>query len=278
MALIPSPDTELLIAIRPECFDDAGRSISAHDFVEDHRTRRWSSYLQVGVESFSDVELVRLGKGYKREHVRAILGELARRELHHDAYFILCNRQTTFAELVEVLDEVVRLKTLHPRYFHIRFPVVPRLVSYATSASWRGLVRQGDMDAFALRGVLTEPGFPEVDYPLVNHDQPRDPLVAAFVDEGLFTDQDLYAGTFTRLRERLVGRWAAGPDPDVEYAARLVDDRSRRRLFELLDLARRAGHRDGWGPAAGDPSPHPAQVQATPAMRASVTGQADRLR
>lgn len=275
---LPSPDAELLNSIRPECFDDASRPIATADFIADHRSRRWSSYLQVGVESFSDTELVRLGKGYRREHVRAIVADLARRELHHDAYFILCNRQTTFADLIEVLDEVVRQKTLHPRFFHIRFPVVPRLVSYATSASWRRLVRQGDNEAFSLRDTLTQPEYPDYDYPLVDHDVPRDTHVRDFVDASLFTDDDLYAGTYTRLRERLVARWAATPDPDTEFAARMVDDRPRRRLFELLDLARRAGHREGWGPPEGEPAPHPARLQATPAMRDAVTGQADRLR
>lgn len=271
--LLPEPDRDLLDSILPACFDDAGRPIPNVDFVADHRTRRWSSYLQIGVESFSDVELVRLGKGYKREHVRAIVHALVERRLHHDAYFILCNRDTTLVDLVAVLDEVVRLKTLFPVYFHIRFPVVSHLVSYATSASWRRRVQHGDDDAFVLRGRLSEPGHPELDYPLVDHDQPRDALVAAFVDEGLFTDGDRYAATFVRLRKRVLDALAAGcAEPqEHEYAARVLDDRARRRLFQLLDLARRSTHAE-----VGDPE-HPAQLDSSPALRAAVAGQADAL-
>lgn len=272
--VLPEADLMLLDSIVPACFDDAGRPMPNVDFVADHRTRRWSSYLQIGVESFSDVELVRLGKGYKREHVRAIVHALAERRLHHDAYFILCNRDTTLMELVAVLDEVVRLKTLFPVYFHIRFPVVGHLVSYATSASWRRRIQQGDDDAFVLRGLLSEPGQPELDYPLVDHDEPRDALVAAFVDEGLFTDGDRYATTFVRLRERVVSALAAGCDAHAEheYAARVLDDRPRRRLFQLLDLARRSTHAE-----VGD-AEHPAQVDSSPALRAAVAGQADALK
>jgi hypothetical protein len=269
--LLAEPDAELLDAIRPECFDDADRPLPEADFVADHRTRKWSSYLQIGVETFSDPELVRLGKGYKREHVRVIVAELARRRIHHDAYFILANRDTSFADLVAVLDEVVRQKTLFPVHFHIRFPVVPRLVSYATSASWRRRVQQGDEAAFFLRGRLHEPGYPEFDYPLVDHDEPRDPLVRAHVHADGFTDTHRYAGTFTLLRERLVAAWSAVPDPDTEYAARLCDDRERRRLFELLDLARRVDHVESSASEA-------TRAAASPALMAALRGKEATLR
>ena len=257
----PELDRELLDSIRPECFDDSSRPLRDRDFVADHRSRGWSSYLQIGVEAFCDAELTRLGKGYHRAELRLVVARLAEREIHHDAYFILSNRDTRFTDLVDGLDEVVRLKTLFPRWFHIRFPVVPRLVSYATSASWRRLVRAGDHGAFVTRDHLAVAGHPEFDYPLIDHDQPRDPLVRTFVDEQLFTDEQRYAGTFSRLQRRLVEAWADGRDPEVEYASRLVDDRHRRRLFELLDLARRAD-RSPASRGPGEPLAAAAGIQA----------------
>lgn len=77
--LLPEPDPTLLEPLTPESFDDFGAAIPARDFVADHETRAWSSFLQIGVESFSDRELARLGKGYTVAHVRAIVGALARR-------------------------------------------------------------------------------------------------------------------------------------------------------------------------------------------------------
>ena len=235
--LLAEPDAELLDAIRPECFDDHGRSFPDRDFVADHRTRTWSSYLQLGVESFSDTELVRLGKGYKRAHVRAIVAALAERGLHHDAYFILCNADTTAMELVEVLDEVVRLKLAHPVHFHVRFPVVARLVAYFTSAAYRRHAQQGRLDRLHLRDTLAAPGYPEFDYPLVEHEVPADGRVDAAVDAGFFTDEDYYAESYRRLR----ALWH-----DDEALARALDDRLRRRVFELLDQARK-------GAQGGDP-------------------------
>lgn len=270
--LLPEPDPELFAALRPELFDDADRPIPDVDFVADHRSRRWSSYLQIGVEAFSDVELVRLAKGYKREHVRAVVHALAERGIHHDAYYILANRDTTLTDFVAGLDEVVRLKTLFPTHFHLRFPVVGRLVSYATSASWRRRVQHGDTEAFALRGELVDADHPEYDYPLVDHDVPRDPHVAAFVDGDVLTDAEHYAGTYARLRDRVVAAWRQAPTPALELAARTLDDRGRRRLFQCLDLARRAAHDD-----PGDPEA-PTNLDASPALRAAAAGKAERLR
>lgn len=237
--LLPEPDTELLDAITPDLFDDHGADIPERDFVADHRSRRWSSYLQLGIETFSDRELARLGKGYKLAHVRAIVADLARRGIHHDAYFILSNADTTGGDLVDVLDEVVRLKLQHPTHFHIRFPVVPRLVSYFTSASYRRNVRNGRADVSVLRAEGRVPGHPEVDYPFVDHDEPRDPNTRAAVDAACFTDEGHYGGTYARLHAVFADRFRATGDADAEYLARVVDDRARRRLFEALDLARR---------------------------------------
>lgn len=234
--LVPEPDDELLDAMSPDCFDDHGRPFSTRDFVADHRTRSWSSYLQIGVESFSDRELARLGKGYKRVHVRAIVRALAARGLHHDAYFILSNADTSAIDLVEVLDEVVRLKLLHPLHFHVRFPVVPKLVSYFPSASYRRRVAQGTESACVVRGRLSEEGYPELDYPLVDYDQPADPVVARAVDTGFFTDEQYYGGSYERFRASAGGG----------FLARVLDDRLRRRVFEVLDAARR-------GTQGGDP-------------------------
>ncbi len=244
--LLPEPDPELFDAITPDCFDDHGAAVPARDFVADHRSRRWSSYLQIGVESFSDRELARLGKGYERAHVRAIVAELARRGLHHDAYFILSNAETTGADLVEVLDEVVRLKLAHPVHFHVRFPVVPRLVSYLPSASYRRRLRQGQDATSKLRDFASVPSHPEVDYPFVDHDEPRDENVRAAVDAAFFTDERFYGGSYTNLHATFARRYVDTGDPEAEHLARVVDDRARRRVFELLDAARRASRQ---GPA-----------------------------
>ena len=226
-----------------------GRSIPATDFVADHRSRNWSSFLAIGVETFSDRELARLGKGYKVAHIRAIVAALASRGLHMDAYFIQSNSQTTADDLIDCLDELCCLKMAHPKWFHIRFPIVPRLVSYFTSASYRRLLRRGKASVLVLRDHAQVPNHSEYDYPFVEHDVPTDPWVDAAVSAGFFTDKDLYTGSYAGLhaiwRARLEG---LPPGPEHRRGERLIrrlDDRQRRVAFGLLGRARAAARQSG---------------------------------
>ena len=278
--LLAEPDHELLDAITPACFADAGRDLPARDFVADFRSRGWSAYLQLGVETFSDRELARLGKGYTRAHVRAIAEAMAQRQLHWDAYLILSNADTRAEELIDVLEEVSRLKLRYPVWFHVRFPVVPRLVSYFTAASHRRHQRQGRPQVMALRGHAQVPGHPELDYPFVAHDLPQDPWVDAAlpVEDGptFFTDEGRYTGSLEALRDRWLPRLA-----HLEGSARLrgealvrrLDDAPRRLAFEALREAREAA-RTPDGLAPGWPGQRPDVDAALGAVR-EVVGSSD---
>lgn len=242
--LMPEPDLRLVDAIRPECFADSTANIPERDWVLDHKTRAWSAFLQIGVETFSDRELDRLGKGYGREHIRAIVDALAARRIHVDAYLIMANSSTTATDLVDSLEELCRLKLLHPKFFHVRFPVVPRLVSYFPSASHRRLVRRGDDDAFAVRRLASVPHHPELDYPFVDADVPADDWVRA-VAPGVLSDGSLYTKSLEVLRERfseLAAESAALP-PERERLLRRLDDMPRRLAFETLSRNIEAGNR-----------------------------------
>ncbi|HHO53495.1 MAG TPA: radical SAM protein [Deltaproteobacteria bacterium] len=250
--LLPEVDEGLLDAFDPACFADHGEILHEDDWIEDHRSRSWSSFLQIGVETYCDAELARLGKGYRVAHIRAVVAALAARGLHMDGYFILANTDTTATELIEVLDEVARLKIQHPRWFHVRFPIVPRLVSYFTSASFRRLVRTDREHTLALRDRARIEGYPEYDYPFVDHDRPEDPWVDD-LDGTFFTDAGLYTGALVALRARWLERHRGlAPGAQRDRGARLLrrlDDRPRRLVFSLLaDALRRT--RAAPGPAA----------------------------
>ena len=288
--LLPEVDPAWLAAITPDCFADHGRPISPRERLHDHAHRQWSSYLQIGVETFSEREVVRLGKGYRVAHIRAVVDALSRHDLHHDAYFIQSNTDTQPADLVESVTELCRLKLRYPLHFHLRFPVVEHLVSYFPTATYRKKVRQGRRDSVVLLDHLSEPGHPELDYPLVRHDRPDAPLVEAAVQQGFLSDGARYTESLTRLR----AIWAATPldqtGLDPQQRERLLcrlDDLPRRLVFELLQHARE-GER-GQAPAgwlnAPDPTPALATAQAVlgpregwmPAFRRFVSQTAARL-
>ncbi len=234
--LQPRVDPDWIRVLDPECFADAHRRVSSAERRADHHNRGWSSYLQIGVETFSERELIRLGKGYRVAHIRAVVDALSRRDLHHDAYFIQCNTDTTAEDLVESVVELCRLKLRYPDHFHLRFPVVPHLVSYFPTATYRKKVRGGRLDSVARIDHLAAPGFPELDYPLIDHDLPDDPLVAAAVQAGFLTDAGCYTGSLLRLREI----WSAAGAP--EPLLRRLDDLPRQLVFELLADARKGEH------------------------------------
>ncbi len=248
--LLAEPDHELLDAIRADCFADHGLPIPASDYFEDHKSRTWSSFLQIGVETYSDPEIARLGKGYKRIHIRTIVAELARRALHMDGYFILSNAETSADDLIDVFFEVARLKLRFPQHFHMRFPVVPRLVSYFTAASHRRHVRRGRAHVMKLRGHAAVPGHSEFDYPFVDHDISKDDLVERTVQTDFVTDARMYTGNLDVLTE-LWTRWRrqlSPGDPERTRMGRLLrrlDDSPRRVVFEMLRQAWLDDHR-GW--------------------------------
>ncbi|MEC9389041.1 MAG: radical SAM protein [Myxococcota bacterium] len=237
-ALQPVLDPALCDAIRPECFADFYRNIPVRDFIHDHESRNWSAYLQIGVETFSDRELIRLGKGYRVPHIRAAVDGLTARGIHVDAYFIQSNSETSAEDLLEGLTELVRLKIRHPTHFHVRFPPVRHLVSYFPAATHRRHIRKGVGHVHKLRGEEAVEGYPEYDYPRVDHDLPTDPWVKAAVDGDFFQGGAAYTESLVRLHEIWTAHAEALTDPDERQRAavllRQLDDLPRRLLFARL--------------------------------------------
>ena len=246
--LLAALDPTLLAALHPARFADHGKPIPRTEHLNDQHHRRWSSFLQIGVETFSERELVRLGKGYQVAHIRAAVDALCRRGIHLDAYFIASNTQTTAADLVDSTMELCRLKLRYPLHFHVRFPIVPHLVSYFPAATHRRKIRQGQGHTMALRGHLAVPGHSEFDYPLVAHDLPADPWVAAAVDSDFLTDAKRYTDSLINIRDAWMARTASlPPGPERQRGERLcrqLDDAPRRLIFELLQHSRRGAA--GW--------------------------------
>lgn len=246
--LLPEPDPAIMDAIVAECFADARAAVPSRDFLHDHRSRRWSSFLAIGVETFSDAELRRLGKGYRLAHVRAIVAELARRRIHMDAYFIASNSETSADDLIDSIEEVCRLKIRYPHYFHVRFPIVPRLVSYFTSASYRRLLRNGRTDVQRVARVASTPSHPEFDYPFVQEDVSRDEWVEEAVSRGFFSDERRYTASLDALRaifaERLARDASDAERARGEALLRRLDDLPRRLVFAALAEARDKSRRE----------------------------------
>ena len=229
--LLPVLDPEICDSILPECFADHGKGLPIIDYIEDHKPRAWSSYLQIGVETFCNQELIRLGKGYRVEHIQTVVDEMAKKQLHVDAYFIQSNSETTAEELLEGLIELVRLKIKHPVYFHVRYPPVPHLVSYFPSATHRKHIRKGKSEAHQLRGFASVANYPEYDYPFVSHDIPSDPWVSIAIKENFFSGEDLYTKSFTNLYQI----WKKHLETLEDVTENTAEKERGKRLLRMLD-------------------------------------------
>lgn len=238
--LKPTVSKDWLNTLDPKSFADHGRHISKASRLADQQHRNWSSYLQIGVETFSQRELVRLGKGYRVEHIRAVVGALSKKDIHHDAYFIESNTDTAAEDLIESLTELCRLKMRHPLHFHVKFPIVPHLVSYFPTATYRKKVRMSRLDSVECIETLVSPDSHEYDYPLIKHDIPDDPWVTAAVNAGFLTDKKWYTDSFEALRHI----WKQENAPPS--LMRQIDDKPRQLVFEFLNDARLAeqGHQN----------------------------------
>jgi MoaA/NifB/PqqE/SkfB family radical SAM enzyme len=177
---------------------------------------------------------------------------MAAKGIHVDAYFIQSNSGTTAEDLLEGLSELVRMKIRHPYHFHVRFPPVPHLVSYFPGATHRRHVRKGMTQVHSLRGEAKTEGYPEYDYPFVDHDEPMDAWVAAAVDGKFFSGEKCYTDSLERLHAIWTEHYANLADGDEKKRGgallRKLDDLPRALLFARLAELRKLG-RDNPTPA-----------------------------
>lgn len=166
----PSPDARLVDALDPALFvPKTRRGGSAAD-----------ARVYLGTESFCDAELERLGKGYSAAQAEAVARSLSARGVPQAHHLIASNARTTPADALEGLARVARLSAECGAPFSILEPVIAHLKSFPGTPAWRGLERDGLLGCVRRRGVLRAPGFFELDYPLVERDEPDDPDVASW--------------------------------------------------------------------------------------------------
>lgn len=260
-------DQALLDAFVPGLFQDAlhGRRWPPGTAPLAHQgdARGW---VHLGVESFADAELARLGKGYGARDARAVVRALDERRVVHDAYLILANRDTSFDDLVDTLTAVVQLKIEHRDTFFVRRPAVPYLVPVFPSRRFAvlsaGRPREVLDDVLELAGTWSVDGHPEFDYPRVLGERPLDPDVDAAVaardrwfGDGWTADAPA-KGLERWLRDRLAEVAEPGRRRTLQRAVRRLGGIRKRLVLRGIARARsgelpRAVARRYWEAATG---------------------------
>lgn len=137
--------------------------------------------LYIGTENFSDTELNRLGKGYGFKKIEKVVAALSEKKVYQSHHLILSNQRTGIAQLLENLLKIVILRIKYKEFFNILTPIIPYLVSFYPSLSYRNIVSSRKDKMLNIRRRLSIKGYPEYDYPLVDNDIPIDEPVREMV-------------------------------------------------------------------------------------------------
>jgi len=130
------------------------------------------SSVYIGTENFCDNELARLGKGYDFSKVEKVVEALAKKQIYQVHHFIASNQLTTPQDLLDNLVKIAILKIRYGEYFKILVPIIPYLVSFYPSASYKIALAKKRKKFLNIRRVLSLKGQPKYDYPLVTNDIP----------------------------------------------------------------------------------------------------------
>lgn len=141
-------------------------------FDKGHRNPNNKYYICIGTENFCDRELLRLGKGYDHRRIISVVDELSRRKIMQAHHMIATNTFTTKDDISENIKMIKQLKRKYAPYFNILTPITPWLHSLYPSNSYQELKKKNMLQTQKIKHVLREKGYPEYDYPLVEHDQP----------------------------------------------------------------------------------------------------------
>ncbi|MFA6217194.1 MAG: radical SAM protein [Candidatus Omnitrophota bacterium] len=150
--------------------------------------------IYLGSENFCDEELQRLGKGYTAVKIEKVVRVLSRKKINQSHHFIASNHATSLKNIVVNLISIAQFQISCGRFFGILTPIIPYLVSLFPSASYR-IARLNNLNRYlAVTRKLTVKGYPEFDYPLINHDIPMDKAVKAMIPflDGLFRSEADY--------------------------------------------------------------------------------------
>ena len=128
----------------------------------------------IGTENFDDEELKRLGKGYTSNKVEKVVEALSKRGVRQAHHLILTNTFTSLDNIFENLIEVAVLKAKYGDFFDILLPVIPNLVSFHDSMSYKILEKKNQLDSISVTKWLRSKEHPHLDYPLVEKDIPVD--------------------------------------------------------------------------------------------------------
>lgn len=146
----------------------------------------------IGTDAFTSGRLKRFGKPGTSQMIETICGDIDRFGFIGYHYWIVTDAETDWPDFIEELFFLNRLCSKYPDSFRI-LPNSPTLIPYPSTPVYARRMNRKQQDSFVLKRVLRIPGCPELDYPVILHERPRDDYLYAMVEPFAVTPEKLYA-------------------------------------------------------------------------------------
>lgn len=159
--------------------------IQKRDYFVDAKPLLW-----VGTDAFMSKRLKRLGKPGSSESITQICADIDRFGLVGYHYWIVTDAETDWPEFIEELLFLDTLCTTYPNSFCI-LPNSPSLIPYPSTAVYTRRIKMGSLDRIVLKGLLETPTYPELNYPVIQHERPQDDYLYALVEPFAQTPEKL---------------------------------------------------------------------------------------
>jgi radical SAM superfamily enzyme YgiQ (UPF0313 family) len=145
----------------------------------------------IGTDAFTSVRLKRFGKPGTSRMIENICDDIDRSGFLGYHYWIVTDAETDWPEFIDELFFLNRLSLKYPDSFRI-LPNSPTLIPYPSTPVYARRMNRKQHDRIVLKSILRIPGSPELDYPVVLHERPRDDYLYAMVEPFAVTPENLY--------------------------------------------------------------------------------------
>jgi sulfatase maturation enzyme AslB (radical SAM superfamily) len=160
------------------------QSIDPGVFTNDTNKKENSEKINffIGSENFCNRELKNLSKGYDFSDLLKLIDALSRHKIYQAHHLIFSNIYTDLNAVMENIIKVVWLRAKYAPYFDILTPVIPRLVSLASTVNYQIVKKRGDLGNIAVSSKLRVEKLPQYNYDIVDHDNAKDKDVRELAD------------------------------------------------------------------------------------------------
>ncbi len=137
--------------------------------------------LWIGTDAFVSSRIKRIGKSGSFEDIVSICHALQEHGILGCHYWIVTDAESDWSDFIQELIHMSYLAESYPDTFRV-LPNAATLIPYPSTPIYAKRLDQQRFDRIITKRIVSIPGFPEFDYPLIRHERPCSPYLYAFVE------------------------------------------------------------------------------------------------